>query len=199
MKYKSVDVEVQESTPAGGRIRISTGSLDRDRDRVIPSGADIDAYMKNPVVQWGHNYRDPWATIGTTERLEIDANGITAEFVLREAANESDPMHVVRALWNQGLIRTASIGFNPKRETRNDQGGFDFTEWELLEWSLVPIPANQEALRLAVKSFETQDQPEGDAPTDPTPDIVDDTELPADVMEQLSAAVAALAETLGGK
>jgi hypothetical protein len=36
----------------------------------------------------------------------------------------------------------------------NPEGGLDFTEWELLEWSLVPIPMNQEALRLAVQRMD---------------------------------------------
>ena len=158
MKRKELSVEIEESTPAGGRIRISTGALDRQLDRVIPSGAQIDNYMRNPVVQWGHDYSSPWATIGETLRLEIYSTGITAEFTLRDPVNDFDPMTIVRALWTQGLIRTASIGFNPSKYDKNQDGGYDFTEWELLEWSLVPVPANQEALRLAVKSLDTQDQ-----------------------------------------
>lgn len=207
MKHKQVPLEIEESTPAGGRIVISTGALDRQQDRVLPSGARIENYMKNPVVQWGHNYRDPWATIGETVQLEIGAEGITAEFTLREPANESDPQNIIRALWEQGLIRTASIGFNAESWEDNAEGGWNFTEWELLEWSLVPIPANQEALRLAVKSLE-QDQPEGDGSPDTNedPESEDaDTELgPGDeealakAMDQLSAAMTALKQEYGG-
>lgn len=159
MKRKNVDVELVEKSENGGRILINTGAVDRDRDRVLPSGVKIDNYMKNPVVQWGHNYRDPWATVGETLNLEISERGIMADFALREPANESDPMHVIKALWEQGLIRTASVGFNPLEWEENEAGGYDFTEWELLEWSLVPVPANQEALRLTVKGLAQNTEP----------------------------------------
>lgn len=153
MERKTFDIKVKEQREDGGRILISTGSLDRDKDRVRPSGALVDSYMKNPVVQWGHNYRDPWATVGKTTSLEITKNGIVADFELRPPANDQDPQHIVRLLWNGGWIKTASIGFQPQGFDENEDGGRDFNSWELLEWSLVPIPANQEALRLAVKGI----------------------------------------------
>ena len=151
--HKTFDITVKEKRKDGGRILISTGSLDRERDRVLPQGARVENYLKNPVVQWGHNYRDPWATVGKTTQLEIGEEGIIADFELRPAANDQDPQNVVLLLWNGEWIRTASIGFDPsvKAWEENEEGGRDFTAWELLEWSLVPIPANQEALRLAVK------------------------------------------------
>jgi len=207
MKRKELGIEIEESTALGGRIRISTGALDRQQDRVLPWGADIENYMHNPVVQWGHNYRDPWATIGETIELIVDRDGITAEFILREPANESDPMHVIRALWMQGLIRTASIGFNPMQWEENDAGGYDFTAWELLEWSLVPVPANQEALRLAVKGLsepEKQDQQEpGQAPethADPEPErVANDIKLGPELRDALTEFIAAIRSHVQGE
>ncbi len=225
MKRKELPVEIEESSAVGGRIRITTGALDRQNDRVIPGGAMIENYMKNPVVQWGHNYRDPWATIGETVQLEVSNDGIVAEFSLREPANANDPMTIIRALWEQGLIRTASIGFNPAKWDQNDAGGYDFTEWELLEWSLVPVPANQEALRLAVKGLEVKAQ-EGDAfmpnayrgfnnpdeqelqepgaaPVDqasPVPERTDaDTKLGPELRNALSEFMAAIRSTIQGE
>lgn len=164
---KQFAIVVKEMRPNGGQILISTGAVDRDRDRVLPHGGRIDNYMKNPVVQWGHNYYDPWATIGRTNKIEISDEGIVADFDLRPAANEQDPQNVILLLWNGGWVNAASIGFDPtggpprsRGWEENDLGGRDFTEWELLEWSLVPIPANQEALRLAAKAL-TGDAPEG--------------------------------------
>jgi len=144
---------VKERTEKGGRIVINTGAVDRMDDRVRPNGAKIANYLKNPVVQWGHNYHDPWATIGSTTKLEITDEGIVAEFELREPANDSDPQNIILALWKQGLVRAASVGFNPLASEPNEDGGRDFVSWELLEWSLVPIPANQEALALAYKAI----------------------------------------------
>lgn len=150
---KTVPIEVQDRRKDGGRIIISTGARDRDRDRVFPQGARTENYLQNPVVQWGHNYFDPWATIGRTTQLSITETGIQAEFELRPAANEQDPQNIVLLLWDQEFVRAASIGFRPETAVPNDFGGLDFPSWELLEWSLVPIPANQDALRLAAKAF----------------------------------------------
>jgi HK97 family phage prohead protease len=169
---KTCTVKVLSKTKNGGRILISTADVDRDRDRVIPTGVSTENYRKNPVVQWGHNYQDPWSTIGKTTKLDVSPEGITAEFELRPAANEQDPQNVVRLLWEGGWIKAASIGFIPNaaKTKANDLGGSDFGESELLEWSLVPIPANQSALALAVKAFgmkaegdEPQDEPEAPA------------------------------------
>jgi len=157
-KKSLLNFEIVKQDEAGGEIMISTPAVDRDRDRVLPEGARTSSYMKNPVVQWGHDYSSPWATVGKTSSLEIGTDGIKAEFSFREPANDSDPVTIVRNLWTGGYINTASVGFNPIQWEENEHGGFDFTEWELLEWSLVPIPANQEALRLAVKALD--DRPE---------------------------------------
>src|SRR3990170_1551322 len=157
--HKTFDIKVLKARKDGGRILISTAEVDRDRDRLFPDGIQVDHYLKNPIVQWGHNYRDPWATIGKTDNLEIQDGGVVADFTLRPAANDQDPQNVVRLLWDGGWIRTASVGFMPTQEpAANDFGGKDYAKWELLEWSLVPVPANQGALRLAMKKL---DKPEG--------------------------------------
>ena len=177
MRHKNLDFEVLEAAPGRGRIRINSAAVDREHDRVFPRGARIENYMKNPIVQWGHNYRDPWATIGRTIGLEIADDHIDAEFELRPPANEGDPQNVVRLLWEGGFVNTASVGFNPVGDVvMNEFGGFDFKEWDLMEWSLVPVPANQEALRLAVRAL-----PQPELPGTEHPALV----LPEDALEML--------------
>lgn len=151
--HKTLGIDIQDRRKEGGRIVISTGSVDRDRDRVFPQGGKLENYLRNPIVQWGHNYYEPWATIGRSRTLEVNESGIVADFELRPAANDADPQSIILLLWEQEFVRTASIGFKPETAVPNDLGGYDFTSWDLLEWSLVPIPANQDALRLAAKSF----------------------------------------------
>lgn len=151
--HNTLAIEVAERRKDGGRIIISTGSPDRDKDRVFPQGGKLENYLRNPVVQWGHNYMDPWATIGRTRTLEVNQSGIVADFEMRPAANNQDPQNIILLLWEQEFVRTASIGFKPETAVPNDLGGYDFTSWDLLEWSLVPIPANQDAIRLAMKSY----------------------------------------------
>ncbi len=151
--HKQVDISILETRKDGGRILISTPSFDRDQDRVLPLGGKIDEYLKNPIVQWGHNYFDPWATIGRTTKLEVTDQGLVAEFELRPAANDQDPQNIVLLLWGGKWVKTASIGFKPFAAIPNERGGLDFSSWGLLEWSIVPIPANQEALRLVEEAY----------------------------------------------
>lgn len=149
MQHKTFAVETLSKRANGGRIAISTSALDRQNDRVFMSGARTDKYIKNPIVQWGHSYGDPWTTVGKTTKLAIEPDRIIADFELRPPANEHDPQNIVRLLWDGGWIKAASIGFIPLRTQPNEAGGLDHLEWELLEWSLVQIPANASALALA--------------------------------------------------
>lgn len=150
---KICDIKVLDRTKDGGRIIISTGAVDRDKDRVFPQGAKIENYMRNPVVQFAHNYYEPWATVGRSKTIEITETGIIADFELRPAANDVDPQNIVLLLWDQDFIRACSIGFIPEAMMPNDLGGLDFVSWELLEWSICAVPANQDALRLAAEAY----------------------------------------------
>jgi len=148
MNRKTFETKMED-----GWMIASTPAVDRDRDRVLPKGANITNYEKNPVLIFGHNYADPWAVIGRASDVTVGHGDIRFRPELRQPANDNDPMTIVQALWDQGLLKAASIGFNPSQYEKNDFGGRDFTEWELLEISLVPVPANQEALRLAAKAI----------------------------------------------
>jgi HK97 family phage prohead protease len=83
-----------------GWIVASTPTLDRDRDRIMPMGGDLTSFEKNPILIFGHNYQEPWAVIGRVSGITVDTSGIRMKPELREPANEADPMHIVRALWN---------------------------------------------------------------------------------------------------
>jgi HK97 family phage prohead protease len=169
--HKTFAAELVSKSDAGGRITISTASLDRDNDRVMPSGVILDNYTRNPVVMWGHSYGAPADLIGRAVNLEVSDSGITADFELRPAANDQDPQNIVRLLWDGGWVRTASIGFRPIAAQANEFGGKDFTAWELLEFSLTPVPANADALRLAAKALDAfagvEPGGEGIAPDEP--------------------------------
>jgi hypothetical protein len=144
----------------GGWIVASRPNVDRDKDRVMPMGIDLAAYQRNPVIMFGHVYNQPWAVLGRAAEMRLSPESFDIRPELREPVNDSDPMTIIRSLWEADLLRAASIGFIPKKQKPNSFGGVDFDEIELLEISLVPIPANQEALRLAMKGLMSP----GDAP-----------------------------------
>jgi HK97 family phage prohead protease len=83
--------------------------------------------------------------VGSTTTLEVvPGRGIRARWRWLEGDPFADR---VRNAFEQGALRAASIGFLPKASEPNGNGGRRFTKWELLEWSLVPLPANADAVR----------------------------------------------------
>lgn len=135
----STDAKGDEPT-----IVISTIALDRDRDEVVPEGGDLRDYLRNPVVLYGHaTDRLP---VGKTTSLEVvPGRGIRARWRWLEGDAFADR---VRNAFNQGVLRAASIGFLPVVGEPNGKGGKRFTQWHLIEWSLVATPANPGAVRV---------------------------------------------------
>ena len=113
---------------------VSTGDLDRDGDRIIPTGIELTNFQRNPTLFWGHQHTD--LPIGTVTSINHSSRGLQATWRWLE----NDPFaERVRNAWEQGVVRAASIGFIPKEGKPNEFGGQDFTETELLEISLVGL------------------------------------------------------------
>lgn len=132
---------------------ISTETIDRQGDIVRATGAVLDNYMKNPVVLWDHNYHErPVAKALNVEILPGRGLKSTFQFPARGISRRIDE---IRDLWQEGFLNAVSIGFIPLASrpiNPNDKwGSQEYTRWELLEYSICPVPANQEALRLAIK------------------------------------------------
>jgi HK97 family phage prohead protease len=126
------------------KFTISTGEIDRDRDFVSPKGWDLEAYRKNPVVLWAHDYAQ--LPIGRAVDLTMDGERLvaTAEFVDKDL----NPLaETVYRMIQKGFLGAASVGFKPKEFRYNEERkGVDFARQELLEFSVVPIPSNPGAL-----------------------------------------------------
>lgn len=128
------------------QITISTIDPDRDRDRITPEGIKLEAYMANPVIFYSHRRPEAAALpIGTTTQITVEpGRGLRAKF--RWLDNDVFANRV-RNAWDQGILRTASIGFIPLESVPNELGGYDVTASELIEWSIEPRPANPLATR----------------------------------------------------
>lgn len=163
-QYKTFVVDRKAIDPDAGiyEAMISTESPDRDGDVILASGGDLTNFSKNPVVLYAHNYWDlPVAKAIEVEKLA--GAGVRARFQFPEWG-ESEQADTVRRLWAGGFLNATSIGFIPKKwEPRKSPDGEKLargqmiTEWELLEFSIVPVPANQDALRLAAKALTPDD------------------------------------------
>jgi phage head maturation protease len=139
---KTIDVE------AGiFEAMITTENLDRVGDVVRAAGADITAFMSNAVVLWGHEYSEP--AIAKAISLEIIPGvGIKSAFQFPERG-VYPKADLIRSLWGAGFLNAVSIGFIPI-EFNPLNGGIEYTKWEMLEYSVVNVPAQQGALRLSI-------------------------------------------------
>lgn len=128
------------------RSVISTGEPDRAGDVVVPTGLrNSDEYLRNPVVLWAHQRMMP--PIGVCQALKILPDRIVAE---TKFASSSALAADVFRLYAEGVLRGWSIGFLPVKSSPLRRG-MRVEEWDLLEYSAVPVPENPAALTMAVR------------------------------------------------
>ncbi len=142
---------IGDSRPIGGdvySVTIFANEMSRDGVNVDLDGMDFSNYEKNPVVLYAHDHlgrtESGGLPIGRTLRLARTRDGhIRAdfEFLAGDAFAER-----VRNAWKKGFLRGASIGWRPM-ETQPYGGGVRAVRSELLEWSIVAVPADPDALR----------------------------------------------------
>jgi HK97 family phage major capsid protein/HK97 family phage prohead protease len=126
---------------------MSDDSVDRMGDVIEADGWQLDNFRKNPVALFGHN---PSFPIGKWSEVTIRGNQLVGRLALIEPV--SDRMREVHAAVDAGVLRAVSVGFHPSKfEPIKDSkiGGMRFIEQELVECSLVSVPANPNALALA--------------------------------------------------
>jgi len=137
-----------------GRIEaiVATSSLDRHGEFLDIAGVDTSKYFNtklanngNPVVLWAHDYQALPVAKAVSLKKSADGQMIcTMEF----AINEDEFAHKVYKMLKSGFLNAFSIGFIPTDVAEKD-GHVVWTKSQMLEFSVVPVPANAEALQLA--------------------------------------------------
>lgn len=135
----------------------TTPSVDRMGDIIEPLGVKF----KNPLPLLLFHHHD--APVGTVRFSKPTADGIEFEAKLPTIGAAGTLKDRVDEAWQSvkaGLIRAVSIGFralDPFEETveRIKGGGLRFLKTEVLELSLVVVPANQDATIANVRSIDT--------------------------------------------
>jgi hypothetical protein len=143
---------VEEDGKRRMRFVASDESVDRYGDIIRASGWQLDSFRKNPVLLFAHNNREP--SIGGVPNITVEGTQLMAdvEFDMNPA---NVTAQVVWGLVDQGYMRAVSVGFAPTGKINSlldDHGnwtGYEFTQQELLELSVVPVPANPQALAVA--------------------------------------------------
>lgn len=136
---------IEKATKDNGTFKVvmTTSAKDRMGEIVLQEGIEIENYLKNPIVLYAHDYSK--LPIGKVTSIEQKSDKMIGEgvFVSEKANPEAQK---IRRLYDEGVLNAVSIGFIGK-----EWEGNVITQSELLELSFVPVPANQQALRLAVE------------------------------------------------
>jgi HK97 family phage prohead protease len=129
-------------------FKISTETPDSYDDVIKADGWDLERYKKNPVVLWAHSHWQP--PVGQALSVEVKDGDLVASAKFADAETYAFADTVFRLLQGK-FLRATSVGFFPKEWTYDeDRGGYNFIAQELFEFSVVPVPANPDALALAV-------------------------------------------------
>lgn len=141
---------------------ISTASVDRYGDTIAIDGWQLANFRKNPVVLWMHN--NDMLPVGKASNVRVE-DGVLKSRVEFSPAGLVKYNDIVFEMLKTGFLSATSVGFIPLKYNFVDDPtrrfGMDFLEQELLEFSIVTVPANAEAL------IESRA-----APTEITPEIV---------------------------
>jgi len=146
-KTLTIDSEEKEFDRSKRSIThwISKKSVDRGGDIVLPEGIKTNNYKKNPIVLFNHH---PFYPIAHNGWLKTKDDGKLAftEFSTTPFADDIFQLNVEKVLngWSIGFIPN-KWDFDEKSKTTT------FTDIELLEYSSVSLPMNQDAVTEGLK------------------------------------------------
>jgi HK97 family phage major capsid protein/HK97 family phage prohead protease len=146
LEIKSVN---EESRTIRGMA--TTPSTDRQGDIIEPLGVKF----ANPLpLLWQHKSDKP-VGLATFDKPSKAGIGFSASLAaISEPGTLKDRIDEAWQSLKAGLVRGVSVGFKPIEYSFIDGGGVRFVESEVLELSLVTIPANVDATITSIKSID---------------------------------------------
>jgi HK97 family phage major capsid protein/HK97 family phage prohead protease len=151
--YSLLDIKSVDGERRIIRGTATTPAVDRMGDVIEPLGVSF----KNPLpLLLYHDSRQP---VGTVTFEKPTAKGIEFQAhipSIDEPPSLKDRVDTAWASVKAGLLKGVSVGFRSLEESFNKEtDGFRFIKTEVLELSLVSIPANQQASIHTLKQFDT--------------------------------------------
>jgi len=188
--YKIIeDCEVKKVGERQYEFTASTSDVDRDGEVIEAGGWDLKSFKKNPVVLWAHNHYGP--PIGKALWIKADEKGLIAKTQFAP----DDFSQQIFDLFKGGFMKAFSVGFIPKEWTDGDGSKTPrrtYNKSELLEYSAVPVPANPNALVMALEkgviTEETKEKLENMKVPDPEEAETDDQKKAREEKEAKEAA-----------
>lgn len=134
---------------SGMEFILSDATPDRFGDTVQPSGWVVDNFKNNPIALFNHNSSFP---IGKWKNIRVTDKDLRADLELAPRGT-SDRIDEIRNLIDADILRATSVGFKPIEfeaiNPKDPWGGTNYTKHELVECSVVAVPANPNALAVA--------------------------------------------------
>ena len=139
---KSLPMEAKQGPNGNLIFKISTNLQDRDEDILEPQGVRLENYRRNSVVLFAHDYSSLPVGKSLWEKVYPDCIESEVEFAPTAFAQDC------KKLCEGGFLNAASVGFvgHKYEPIEGSRYGKRYTEWELLEWSIVPVPSNAASL-----------------------------------------------------
>jgi HK97 family phage prohead protease len=135
---------------------LSDATVDRYGDIIDPNGWQLANFKRNPIALFGHQGSFP---IGTWKDIRVENGKLIAEFSPAQRGT-SQRIDEIISLVEQDILRATSVGFQGLEveplDPKDPWGGQRYIKQELLETSIVSVPANPAALQIA-KSLSISD------------------------------------------
>jgi HK97 family phage prohead protease len=132
---------------ATSRFVFSDGGVDHDGDTINPEGWDLSVFARNSVALWAHDSSAP--PVGKASNVLVRNGKLVGDITFTPPETYGFGAMIGR-LVKGGYLSAVSVGFKPTKwafsTNRDRPNGVDFTEQQLLEISLCPLPANPRAL-----------------------------------------------------
>ncbi len=168
--YKFLEARVAPSIDPSAAVDLAcfmtTDAVDADDEVVLPSGAELSRFEKNPFLMLCHAHGQPGSyyplPIGKVVWTKKRPHGVMAGI---QFARSTTMGQEVKGLFDEDMVRSFSIGFRSieaspmtREEARSRpdwKAAYERTngrilvhrKWSLLELSVAPIPSNEDALR----------------------------------------------------
>lgn len=148
---REVVLERRESPTQGAyRATIFVNERARQGPDLAVEGMQTENYMRNPVVLWSHDMSGKTESaglpIGRTNRMTSTGGKIEVDFEFLEDDPFADR---VRNAWDKGFLQAASVSWLPLESEQGEDGNQRDIRSDLLEWSIVSVPADPDAVRVA--------------------------------------------------
>lgn len=148
MDKQYIEAQIKKADDGSFIAVASTNATDRHNEVVDNNGWDLKAFKKNPVILWAHDHHEP--AIGVSKKTWVEGTGKKAKLMIQPILHDvTEKARAVKQLVEMGIINSLSVGFKPIESP----DGVTFTKNELLEVSMVNVPANSEAMIMAFKGL----------------------------------------------